>query len=141
MKYFRSHILVCNDPECVQKGSMDIMAALEKELSAHGLTGEVEVLDTPRIGSCDLGPEIMVYPEDVHYVKLTEADIPFLVEEQFIKGRTATKFLAPSLTYTDQELSAPTIKEVRVVLSNCGKLILRISRIILLKMDILLWQK
>ena len=122
MKYFRSHILVCNDPECVQKGSMDIMAALEKELSAQGLTGEVEVLDTPRIGSCDLGPEIMVYPEDVHYVKLTEADIPFLVEEQFIKGRTATKFLAPSLTYTDQELSAPTTKEVRVVLRNCGKI-------------------
>jgi NADH:ubiquinone oxidoreductase subunit F (NADH-binding)/(2Fe-2S) ferredoxin len=122
MKYFRSHILVCNDPECVNKGSMEIMAALNKELAIHGLNEEVEILDTPRIGSCSLGPEIMVYPEDVHYVGLKVADIPFLVEEQFFKGRTVDKFLAPVASFTDQELSAPTPKEVRVVLRNCGKI-------------------
>ncbi len=122
MKYFRSHILVCNDPECINKGSMEIMAALNKELTIHGLNEEVEILDTPRIGSCSLGPEIMVYPEDVHYVGLKVADIPFLVEEQFLKGRTVDKFLAPVASFTDQELSAPTPKEVRVVLRNCGKI-------------------
>jgi NADH:ubiquinone oxidoreductase subunit F (NADH-binding)/(2Fe-2S) ferredoxin len=122
MKYFRSHILVCNDPECVNKGSMEIMAALTKELTMHGLNEEVEILDTPRIGSCSLGPEIRVYPEDVHYIGLKVADIPFLVEEQFLKGRTVDKFLAPVASFTDQELSAPTPKEVRVVLRNCGKI-------------------
>jgi len=122
MKYFRSHILVCNDPDCVAKGSMQILDSLKRELTKHGLNNEVEVLDTPRIGLCQLGPEIMVYPEDVHYVGLRIDDIPFLVEEQFLKGRTATKFLAPISTYEDQELSAPTAKEIRVVLKNCGKI-------------------
>lgn len=122
MKYFRSHILVCNDPECVSKGSMEILSALKQELTKRGLNNEVEVLDTPRIGSCNLGPEIMVYPEDVHYVGLKGEDIPFLVEEQFLKGRTVTKFLAPETSFEDQELSAPTAKEVRVVLRNCGKI-------------------
>jgi NADH:ubiquinone oxidoreductase subunit F (NADH-binding)/(2Fe-2S) ferredoxin len=122
MKYFRSHILVCNDPECVTKGSMEIMAALKKELAIQGLNEEVEVFDTPRIGSCPQGPEIMVYPEDVHYLGLKVADIPFLVEEQFLKGRTAEKFLAPLVSFIDQELGAPTPKEVRVVLRNCGKI-------------------
>lgn len=122
MKYFRSHILVCNDPECIDKGSMQILDSLKTELNRHHLNNEVEVLDTPRIGSCQLGPEIMVYPEDVHYINLKEADIPFLVEEQFLKGRTVKKFLAPVSTFTDQELSAPTPKEVRVVLRNCGKI-------------------
>ncbi len=101
---------------------MEIMAALKKELTAHGLNEEVEVFDTPRIGSCSLGPEIMVYPEDVHYVGLKVTDIPFLVEEQFLKGRTVEKFLAPVVSFTDQELGAPTPKEVRVVLRNCGKI-------------------
>jgi NADH:ubiquinone oxidoreductase subunit F (NADH-binding)/Pyruvate/2-oxoacid:ferredoxin oxidoreductase delta subunit/(2Fe-2S) ferredoxin len=122
MKYFRSHILVCNDPECVSKGSMKIMDALKSELTRHHLNDEVEVLDTPRIGNCSMGPEIMVYPEDVHYINLSVEDIPFLVEEQFLKGRTVEKFLAPAVSFTDQELSAPTPKEVRVVLRNCGKI-------------------
>jgi len=101
---------------------MKIMEALKAELSRQHLNDEVEVLDTPHIGDCTMGPEIMVYPEDVHYVQLKEEDIPYLVEEQFLKGRTVDKFLAPTVGYTDLELSAPTPKEVRVVLRNCGRI-------------------
>ena len=35
MAYFRSHILVCNDPECLEKGSMEIMERLQKEIAAQ----------------------------------------------------------------------------------------------------------
>lgn len=122
MAYFRSHILVCNDPECVEKGSMQILEILNKELSLQGLGDEVEVLDTPRIGICSKGPEILVYPEGLHYIGLSIDDIPHLVEEQFLKGRSVKKFLAPSKEEGAQELSEPTLKEVRVVLRNCGKI-------------------
>ena len=122
MTYFRSHILVCNDPECVQKGSLQILDSLKKELSLLGLEDEVKVLDTPRIGACSKGPEILVYPEGFHYIGLTVDDIPYLVKEQFLKGRPVNKFLAPSKEEVVQELSEPTLKEVRVVLRNCGKI-------------------
>ena len=65
---------------------------------------------------------MMVYPEGVHYIGLTPDDIPYLVEEHFLKGRVATKFTAPVKVFTDEELSAPTAKEVRIVLRNCGKI-------------------
>jgi len=122
MTYFRSHILVCNDPECGQKGSLQILDSLKKELSLQGLEDEVEVLDTPRIGACSIGPEILIYPEGFHYVGLTVNDIPHLIEEQFLKGRPINEFLAPSKEEGVQELSEPTLKEVRVVLRNCGKI-------------------
>ena len=122
MAYFRSHILVCNDPECLEKGSMDIMDLIKKEISANGLADEVQVLDTPRIGSCAQGPEIMVYPEGYHYINLKREDIPFLIEEQFLKGRPVTKWFAPKKPEGAQELREPTTKEVRVVLRNCGKI-------------------
>lgn len=122
MAYFRSHILVCNDPECVDKGSMQIMELLNKELSSLGLEDEVQVLDTPRIGACSDGPEILVYPEGFHYVGLSLEDIPFLVQEQFLKGRPVSKLLAPEEEEGVQELGEPTTKEVRVVLRNCGKI-------------------
>ncbi len=122
MAYFRSHILVCNDPECVDKGSLDLLAALQAELKAKGLADEIKVLETPRIGDCDKGPEILVYPENYHYIGLSANVIPFLVEEQFLKGRPVSSLLAPPKKEEAQELREPTAKEVRVVLRNCGKI-------------------
>lgn len=120
MKYYRSHVLVCVDPECLKKGAHEINDSLQDELVAQGLIDEVQVLETSRIGGCSNGPEIMVYPEGVHYSGMTPDDIPFLVEEHFLKGRMAQKFLTPTTEIIDEELSAPTPKEIRIVLRNCG---------------------
>lgn len=122
MKYYRSHVLVCVDPECLKKGAHEVMDAFQDELVAQGLIDEVQVLETSRIGGCANGPEMMVYPEGVHYTGMTPDDIPYLVEEHFLKGRLSTKFVEEEKILTDEELSAPTAKEVRVVLRNCGKI-------------------
>lgn len=122
MKYYRSHVLVCVDPECLKRGAHDILDSLQDELVSQGLIDEVQVLETSRIGGCSDGPEMMVYPEGVHYTGLTVDDMPFLVEEHFLKGRVAQKFVAPTVTSTDEELRAPTAKEVRIVLRNCGSI-------------------
>jgi NADH:ubiquinone oxidoreductase subunit F (NADH-binding)/(2Fe-2S) ferredoxin len=122
MKYYRSHVLVCVDPTCVKKGANEIKAALNDELLAQGLVDEVQVLETSRIGGCDDGPELMVYPEGVHYSNLTPDDMAYVVEEHLLKGRIAQKFVTPEKVFTDEELSAPTAKEIRVVLRNCGKI-------------------
>jgi len=122
MKYYRSHVLVCVDPACLNKGAHEVMDALQDELVAQGLIDEVQVLETSRIGGCDHGPEIMVYPEGVHYSNLTPDDMAYLVEEHFLKGRVAQKFVAQEKVFSDEELSAPTLKEIRVVLRNCGKI-------------------
>ena len=120
MKYFRTHILVCVDPECLSKGAHEIVDALNDELVATGLIDEVQVLETSRIGACAQGPEMMVYPESVHYAGMSVDDIPYIVEEHFLKGRVAKKFVLPIKSIKDEELSAPTSKEIRIVLRNCG---------------------
>ncbi len=122
MKYFRSHVLVCVDPECLAKGAHEIIDSLNDELVAEGLIDEVQVLETSRIGGCSHGPEMMVYPEGVHYSNLTVDDIPYIVEEHFLKGRIAQKFVLPETTFVDEELGAPKPKEIRVVLRNCGQI-------------------
>jgi NADH:ubiquinone oxidoreductase subunit F (NADH-binding) len=65
---------------------------------------------------------MMVYPEGVHYVGVTPDDVPYLVEEHFLKGRVVNKFQMPTTKVVDEELGAPTQKEVRIVLRNCGKI-------------------
>jgi NADH:ubiquinone oxidoreductase subunit F (NADH-binding)/(2Fe-2S) ferredoxin/Pyruvate/2-oxoacid:ferredoxin oxidoreductase delta subunit len=122
MPFYRSHILVCADPECLAKGAHDVVDALQDELVAQGLLDEIQVLETSRIGSCSDGPEMMVYPEGVHYVGMTADDVPFLVEEHFLKGRIVEKFREVHKAIVDEELGPLRPKEVRVVLRNCGEI-------------------
>lgn len=124
MAYFRSHVLVSVDPKCIEKGAFELMGALQDELVKQGLVDEVEVLETSRIGDPETsGPDMIVYPEGVHYTNLSHEDIPFLVEEQFIKGRVATQYAREIEEVIDEELSAPQEKELRIVLENIGTVI------------------
>lgn len=123
MAFYRSHVLVSVDPECLKRGAREVIEALNEELLAQGLSDEVQVLETSRIGDpYRLGPDMLVYPENIHYANLSVDDIPFLVEEHLLKGRVVEKFRAQEKVITDEELGAPKAKEVRVVLRNCGKI-------------------
>ena len=123
MAYFRSHVLVSVDPACVEKGAYELIGALQDELVKQGLVDEVQVLETSRIGEPQAeGPDLMVYPEAVHYTNLSVDDVPFLVEEHFLKGRVAEQYIQKAKEITDEELSAPKAKEVRIVLKNIGEI-------------------
>jgi NADH:ubiquinone oxidoreductase subunit F (NADH-binding)/(2Fe-2S) ferredoxin len=93
--------MVCAGTGCVSCGSLNLKDRLESELKDRGLSDEVKVVITGCNGFCAEGPIMVVYPEGIFYKKLTQEDIPFLVEEHFLKGRVVEKFL-----YT-----GPTIKE------------------------------
>jgi len=123
MAFYRSHVLVSVDPECLAKGAHEVIDALNDELIAQGLLDEVQVLETSRIGDpYRLGPDMLVYPENIHYANLGVDDIPYLVEEHFLKGRVVEKFRAQEKAVSDEELGAPKPKEVRIVLRNCGRI-------------------
>ena len=93
--------MVCAGTGCVSCGSLNLKERLESELKDRGLSDEVKTVITGCNGFCAEGPIMVVYPEGIFYKKLTQEDIPFLVEEHFLKGRPVEKFL-----YT-----GPTIKE------------------------------
>jgi NADH:ubiquinone oxidoreductase subunit F (NADH-binding)/(2Fe-2S) ferredoxin/NAD-dependent dihydropyrimidine dehydrogenase PreA subunit len=122
MAYFRSHVLICVDPVCLSKGAHELVDALQDELVSQDLINEIQVLETSRIGGCSNGPEMMVYPEGVHYVGLCADDVPYLVSEHFLKGRIVDRFRVPVKAVVDEELGPPQAKEVRVVLRNCGQI-------------------
>lgn len=122
MAFYRSHVLVCVDPECLTRGAHEVVDALQDEFIAKGLNDEIQNLETSRIGGCANGLEMMVYPEGVHYVGITPDDVPYLVEEHFLKGRVDEKFGKVVKPVIDEELGALPPKEVRVALRNCGEI-------------------
>jgi NADH:ubiquinone oxidoreductase subunit F (NADH-binding)/(2Fe-2S) ferredoxin len=90
---YRAHVLVCAGTGCVSNRSYQIKETLIKELAKRGLEHEIQVVTTGCNGFCAEGPLLVVQPEGIFYRRLTERDIPYLVEEHFLKGRPVPKFM------------------------------------------------
>ena len=95
---FRSNVLVCGGTGCTSSNSEKIIEKLKEEISAKGLDQEVNVVRTGCFGLCALGPIMIVYPEGAFYSRVTPEDVPEIVEEHLLKGRSSTKALQNPLT-------------------------------------------
>lgn len=85
--------MLCAGTGCVSNNSFKIKEALEKEIKKHGLQDEILVVMTGCNGFCAVGPIMIVKPDGIFYQYLTEEDIPYLVEEHFLKGRPVQKLM------------------------------------------------
>ncbi len=126
MKQYRTHCLVCTGTGCVSNHAFDIKEALEQEIARHGLADEVAIVTTGCNGFCERGPIMVVQPENIFYQQLKEKDIPFLVEEHFLKGRPVQKLM---YVPPKEEAAIPIMSDIEffkhqllVVLRNRGRI-------------------
>lgn len=87
MEQFRANLLICAGTGCVASGSLKVRDALAEELKKQNLQDEIKIVLTGCNGFCAQGPLMVVYPEGIFYQRLKPENIPFLVEEHFLKGR------------------------------------------------------
>ena len=66
--------LVCRNIDCKSRGSEQVMADLEKRVTAKGLT-EVEVKHYMCFGACQEGPNVVLYPDKHWYAKVKVEDL------------------------------------------------------------------
>ena len=137
-KSFR--ILVCSGAGCISSDCHAVRDALVKCLDANGMSDSVQVIETGCIGTCDLGPVVVMTPlgrkggaeqgqdagKSAFYTKLTPQDIPEIVESHLKQGRVLVE-----KTYYDrkQEKYIPFMedieyfrKQVKIALRNCGSI-------------------
>ena len=106
---YRMHLMLCAGTGCVSGGSYKIKEALERELTKHKLTDEVTVVMTGCNGFCAQGPVMVVQPDEIFYQRLSEKDIPHLVEEHLLKGRPVEKLM---FTPPDEKSVVPKMSEI-----------------------------
>ncbi|MCX7622673.1 MAG: (2Fe-2S) ferredoxin domain-containing protein [Thermomicrobium sp.] len=80
MYWCRAHVLVCTANHCSQKGAQQVAARLRLELKRAGLDGEIMVNTCDSIDLCDIGPNIVVYPQGWIYRNVQVSDLPELIE-------------------------------------------------------------
>ena len=124
MTTYRMDLLLCGGTGCHASGSQEIKRILKEELVRYKLDKEIRVIETGCNGFCAQGPVMIVQPEGIFYQKLAKEDIPFLVEEHFLKGRPVKRL------FYQEPASAETIpgmgeipfyaKQELIVLKNRG---------------------
>ena len=131
-------ILVCSGAGCISSNCHAVRDALIKSLEEQKLTDRALIIETGCIGSCDLGPVMVVIQVDkapgnrsemdsgVFYTKLTPAEIPAIVSSHIAAGN-----IRIANTYFDNMKGehVPYLKDieyfrnqVKIALRNCGSI-------------------
>ncbi|MGH2533899.1 MAG: (2Fe-2S) ferredoxin domain-containing protein [Thermomicrobiales bacterium] len=79
MYWTKKHVLVCTASHCAQKGANDVAGRLRLEIIRRGLDVEILVNNCGTIDLCDIGPNVVVYPDNVIYSGATVKDLPEIV--------------------------------------------------------------
>ena len=79
MYWTKKHVLICTAAHCAGKGANDVAGRLRLEIVRKGLDTDVLVNNCGTIDLCDIGPNLVVYPDNVIYRGVTIKDIPDIV--------------------------------------------------------------
>ena len=126
MERYRAHVLVCAGAGCISSGCFEVEKALKQSLVRHKLTEEIKVVETGCVGTCDLGPLMVIYPEGVFYQKVKPEDAEEIVSEHLLEGRVVKRLLFRDLKSGQEVEKIADVpfysKQLRIALRNCGQI-------------------
>ena len=65
MYWTKRHVVICNASHCVSKGANDVAGRMRLEVIRRKLDAEILINNCGTIDLCDIGPNIVVYPDNV----------------------------------------------------------------------------
>lgn len=80
MYWTKKHVVVCTASHCSQKGAMDVVGKLRLGVLRQGLDDEILVNNCGTIDLCDVGPNMVVYPDNVILSGVTVKDVPEVID-------------------------------------------------------------
>ena len=96
MSYFKHHVFFCTnqrDPGitcCNAHGATELRNYAKDRIKALGLhegKTKIRINSAGCMDRCDLGPVIVVYPDDVWYTYVDKEDIAEIIDQPLIGGK------------------------------------------------------
>ncbi len=119
-------VYVCAGAGCVSSGCNAVRDAVVSEIERSGLKDKVHVYETGCMGTCAVGPVMLVLPDRVFYTGLDEKKAREIVRAHLVKGKVIEDY-----TFFDHSISrhVPVIDDigffrhqVKIALRNCGSI-------------------
>jgi NADP-reducing hydrogenase subunit HndC len=91
-------IAVCAGMDCLGHESEKVIAAFEKEIDKKNLKAKVDLRATGCHGYCEKGPMVVIYPDEIGYLKVNPKDVPEIVSKTVLGNKVIDR-----LVYTDPD--------------------------------------
>ena len=117
----KTKVSVCSGTGCRAYDSEIVIDSLKAKISDQGLGEKVEVVTTGCHGFCELGPVMVIYPEETGYFKIKPEDVDDIVNETLSQGKLVDRLLyvAPDGSVHAKESDIPFYKhQNRIVFGN-----------------------
>jgi NADH:ubiquinone oxidoreductase subunit F (NADH-binding)/(2Fe-2S) ferredoxin/NAD-dependent dihydropyrimidine dehydrogenase PreA subunit len=116
-------ITVCTGTACQTYGSLEIYQKLADEIKKQGLKGSVvEARATGCHGFCEQGPVVVIFPQEICYVKVKLEDVPEIVSATLAQGRVIERLLYEDPVTGEKITKDPDIpfykNQMRLVFGN-----------------------
>lgn len=101
MSLYKKHVFVCENERdesdtrgsCSQKGSKSFRSILKNEVKKRKLHNQIRINKAGCLGTCNQGISVVIYPEGIWYGKVTEADIPEIIERTLLNHEVIDRLL------------------------------------------------
>jgi NADH:ubiquinone oxidoreductase subunit F (NADH-binding)/(2Fe-2S) ferredoxin len=111
---YKYRINVCCSSGCVPFGALKVLKAFEDAVKEYGVEKECKVARTGCVGTCSVGPAVVIEPGDYLYQSVTPEKVREIVRDHVVLGLPAKNMLYQSEAFFK--------KQHRLVLRNAGKI-------------------
>lgn len=99
MSHYQYHVFFCTNQRddgrecCAQHCAADRRAYLKKRCKELGLSGEgkIRINTAGCLDRCELGPVLVVYPEDTWYSYIDDEDLEEILQKHLINGEVVER--------------------------------------------------
>ncbi len=105
MGFYERHLFFCinqkaNGRKCCQDANAEDMCAYAKDrlkdMGLHG-PGKIRVSKSGCLGRCSLGPNLVIYPDNVWYHFESQADIDEIIQSHLLEGKPVQRLLTDAI--------------------------------------------
>lgn len=95
MSYYQHHVFFCTNQRaegencCNNHRAAELHAYAKKKVASLGLNGagKIRMNKAGCLDRCELGPVLVVYPDETWYTFMDESDIDEIIESHLINGQ------------------------------------------------------
>ncbi|MDD2362340.1 MAG: NADH-ubiquinone oxidoreductase-F iron-sulfur binding region domain-containing protein [Oscillospiraceae bacterium] len=126
LKKYKYQVLVCSGAGCISSNCGLVRDAVIDEVNKNGLQDQVAVFETGCMGTCAMGPVMLILPDKIFYTELTPETAKHIIKSHIIQGVILEQY-----TFFDSSLlkHIPNIddidffkNQVKIALRNCGSM-------------------
>jgi len=78
---------------CQARGSSEVVESFQKEIEKHSLRDNIALRTTGCGGFCQSEPNLIIYPEEIYYQKVSPDDAEEVILETVLRGRVIDRLL------------------------------------------------